>query len=87
MPLLKQRAAGDDERLDVYALDACAVGTAGIQAAVEDGLQGEAQREAVAGVHQVNGVAHQRDAHRAPVEDQAGQLVGVEPSNRVHRPT
>jgi hypothetical protein len=37
-----------------------------------------AQLEAVAGAYQVHGVAHQRDAYRAPLEDQAFQLVGME---------
>jgi hypothetical protein len=36
-----------------------------------------AQREAVAGADQVHGVAHQRDAHRAPLKDQARQIVGI----------
>jgi hypothetical protein len=36
------------------------------------------QREAVAGADQVHGVAHQRDAHRASLQDQARQIVGME---------
>ena len=61
-----------DERLDVHPLDACAVGAISVQAAVEDGLQQGAQGEKVASGDQVYGVAHQRDTHGAPVEDQAG---------------
>jgi hypothetical protein len=36
------------------------------------------QCEAIAGADQVHSVAHQRDADRAPLQDQARQLVGME---------
>ncbi len=76
-PFLQQCSAGGGERLDVHPLDAHAVGAVTVEAAVDDRLHQGAEREAVAGAHQVDGVAHERDAHRVPVQDQAGQLVGV----------
>jgi hypothetical protein len=63
------------------------VGAVGVEAAVDYRLHQGTELEAVAGGNEVDGVAHERDAHRAPVQDQAGQLVGVEALSRVQRPT
>ncbi len=54
------------------------MGAVSVQVAVEGWLHQGTQRQAVAGGDQVDGVAQQRDAHRAPLGDQLGQLVEVE---------
>jgi hypothetical protein len=53
------------------------VGAVGVEAAVDHLLHQGAEREAVAGGNEVDGVAHQRDSHRAPLQDKAGEPVGV----------
>jgi len=50
----------------------------GAKVAVEDGLHQRTQRKTVVGGDEVNGVAHQRDAYRAPVGDQRRQFAGME---------
>jgi hypothetical protein len=54
------------------------VSAVGVEAALDYRPHQGAEREAVAGAHQVDGVAHERDSHRAPLQDKAGELVGVE---------
>jgi hypothetical protein len=75
--LLHEKSGGGGERAGVHPGELPAEHRA--HAPVQDRLEQGTQHQAVAGGHEMDGPAHQRDPDHPPAQDQLGQIIRAEP--------